>query len=105
MLEAQQKAEEARILGDEEMTKSYEEDAAFWEETYNEMNNSAKEAQESMMDSWGNTLESIVTQFESAVERAVEAFNEAIYGLGGLEGLSNEFSRQKELADMYLDDY
>ena len=104
--------EAARLAGDKEeaekqaqLAESYEEDAAMWEEAYTEMNTAAQDAQQELMDGWTGTLESIVEQFELAVERAVEAFNDAIYGLGGLEGLSNEFERQQEMADMYLKDY
>lgn len=103
--EAEMKAALARAKGDEETAKSYEEDAEFWKETYTEMNEAAVEAQEEMMDNWGNTLEAIATQFELAVERAVKAFNDAIYEFGGLEGMSDDFSRQKEMDDMYLEDY
>lgn len=103
--EAEMKAALVRAKGDEETAKSYEEDAEFWKETYTEMNEAAIEAQEEMMDNWGNTLEAIATQFELAVERAVQAFNDAIYEFGGLEGMSDDFSRQKEMDDMYLEDY
>jgi hypothetical protein len=39
------------------------------------------------------------------VERVVETFNNAVYAFGGMEGLSNEFERQKEMADLMVDDY
>ena len=105
MKKAQEDATAARLAGNEELAKSYDEDAEFWKETAQEMNDSAQEAQEELMDNWGNTLEVIVSQFEEAVERAIEAFNDAIYELGGLEGLSADFGRAKEDDDTYLDDY
>ena len=58
-----------------------------------------------MMSAWEEALTKIAEQFEASVQTAVDAFNEAVYQLGGIEGLSEEFDRQKEMADMYLDDY
>ena len=105
MKKAQEDAAAARQAGNEDLAKSYDEDAEFWKETAREMNDSAQDAQEELMDNWGNTLDVIVSQFEEAVERAVESFNDAIYELGGLEGLSEDFNRAKEDDDTYLDDY
>jgi hypothetical protein len=68
------------------------------------MNESAQEAQEELMSTWESTLEGIVAQFEESVQRAVDAFNKAIYD-GGLEGLSEDFEWEQEKDDMYLDDY
>jgi hypothetical protein len=38
-------------------------------------------------------LSAIADAFEASVERAVDAFNKSVYSLGGLEGLSEDFSR------------
>ena len=81
-----------------------EEDREFWAEQYEILNESAQEAQEELMSTWESTLEGIVAQFESSVQAAVDAFNKAIYD-GGLEGLSADFEWNKDMDDMYLDDY
>ncbi|MGN1342664.1 MAG: hypothetical protein ACI4VL_05510 [Bacilli bacterium] len=47
----------------------------------------------------------IAEQFETNMERAVEAFNDAIYAYGGLEGLSNDYSLIRENADLMAADY
>ena len=52
-----------------------------------------------------NSLLLLRKQFTMTVERIINEFNEAIYAVGGLEGLSNEFSRQQEIADIMVDDY
>ena len=97
-LEAEQQLEKAKARGDEQSI-------AFWEDTLNEIQQNAQEAQEEMMSAWEEALTKIAEQFEAAVQTAVDAFNEAVYQLGGIEALSSEFDRQKEMADMYLDDY
>ena len=97
-LEAEEALEKAKARGDEQSIK-------FWEDTLNEIQNRAEEAQEEMMSAWEEALTKIAEQFEAAVQTAVDAFNEAVYQLGGIEALSSEFDRQKEMADMYLDDY
>ena len=97
-IEAEEALEKAKARGDEQSI-------AFWEDTLNEIQNRAEEAQEEMMSAWEEALTKIAEQFEAAVQTAVDAFNEAVYQLGGIEALSEEFDRQKEMADMYLDDY
>jgi hypothetical protein len=55
--------------------------------------------------SWEAALSAIADQFETTVQTLIDNFNDSVYSLGGLEGLSEDFSRQKENADMMLDDY
>jgi hypothetical protein len=47
----------------------------------------------------------IASQFESAMTRAVEAFNDAIYEHGGLSGLSEDYSLMREQSDLMAQDY
>ena len=81
-----------------------QEDRDYWAEQYEIMNESAQEAQEELMSTWESTLEGIVAQFEESVQRAVDAFNKAIYD-GGLESLSEDFEWNQEMDDMYIEDY
>ena len=97
-IDAERELEKAKARGDEQSI-------SFWESTLNEIQQNAEDAHEEMLDSWEEALNKIVEQFEASIQTAVDAFNEAVYQLGGIEALSEEFDRQKEMADMYLDDY
>jgi hypothetical protein len=55
-----------------------------------------QEAQNSLLSSLENTLTMIADKFESAMTRAVEAFNDAIYAHGGLQGLQEDYSLIRE---------
>lgn len=102
MMKAQQEAEkaleEAKERGDEASVK-------MWTENLAELTDEANSAQEEFLSAWEDALDTVAEQFEMTVERVVESFNESIYALGGLEGLSEEFARQQETADMMVDDY
>jgi hypothetical protein len=65
----------------------------MWEENLRTINEESRSMQEELLSKWEDALDNIATMFESTVERVIEAFNESIYALGGLEGLSEEFSR------------
>jgi hypothetical protein len=39
------------------------------------------------------------------MQRAVDAFNDAIYAYGGLEGLQNDYSLAREYSDLMAEDY
>ena len=95
---AQEKLNEARARGD----KSSEE---HWEEVVRTTTEAAQEAQDAMLSSLENTLTMIAEQFETAMQRAVDAFNDAIYAHGGLEGLSNDYDMIRENADLMAADY
>lgn len=97
-IDAERELEKAKARGDEQSI-------SFWESTLNEIQQNAEDTHEEMLDSWEEALSKIVEQFEASIQTAVDAFNEAVYQLGGIEALSEEFDRQKEMADMYLDDY
>lgn len=97
-IDAERELEKAKARGDEQSI-------SFWESTLNEIQQNAEDAHEEMLSSWEEALSKIVEQFEASIQTAVDAFNEAVYQLGGIEALSEEFDRQKEMADMYLDDY
>ena len=95
---AQEELEKARTRKDEESVK-------YWEETLETLNENAREAQSELLSSWENALSTIADQFEATVERLVTSFSNSIYSLGGLEGLSEDFSRTQENRDMMIDDY
>jgi hypothetical protein len=53
-------------------------------------------AQDAMLSALETTLNMIVDQFAAAMEDATEAFSNAIYASGGLEGLTNDYSLLRE---------
>ena len=95
---AQRSLEKARAQGDEKSQK-------MWEDTLKQLDEEARSAQDTFLQAWEDALNSLADQFEQTVNRVVQNFNKTIYNLGGLEGLANDFSRQKEDSDMMLDDY
>lgn len=95
---AQRSLEKARAQGDEKSQK-------MWEDTLKQLDEEARSAQDTFLQAWEDALNSLADQFEQTVNRVVQNFNKTIYNLGGLEGLANDFSRQREDSDMMLDDY
>lgn len=96
--EAQEKLEEARARGDQSS-------ADHWEEIVKSTTETMQDAQDALLTSLEDSLNLIAEQFETNMERAVEAFNDAIYAYGGLEGLSNDYSLIRENADLMAADY
>lgn len=95
---AQKSLEEARARGDEKSQK-------MWEDTLKQIDEDARSAQDSFLQAWEDALNGLADQFEQTVDRVVKNFNKTVYDMGGLEGLANDFSQQKEDSDMMLDDY
>lgn len=85
--------------------RNNEDEIQYWKSQLDEMTTAAQEAQEKLMSDWEDALDSLNSQFEKAVEVAVEKFNQSIYGLRGLAGLAEDFDREREMAENYLDDY
>lgn len=102
MIDAQSKAEqaleEAKVRNDESSIK-------MWEENLQSITEEAESAREEMLSAWEEALNGVAEQFEATIERVVDIFNKEVYTLGGLEGLSEDFSNQQEKADIMLDDY
>lgn len=95
---AQKSLDEARARGDEKSQK-------MWEDTLKQIDEDARSAQDSFLQAWEDALNGLADQFEQTVDRVVKNFNKTVYDMGGLEGLANDFSKQKEDSDMMLDDY
>ena len=96
--QAEQALEDAKARNDEASIK-------MWEENLQSITEEAQSAREEMLSAWEDALNGIAEQFEATVERLIENFNDSIYKLGGLEGLSEDFSRKKETQDLYVSDY
>lgn len=96
--EAQEALAAAQAAGDEESI-------SMWEETLVTLNEEAQSASEELMAAWEEALSGIVEAFDMAVDRAVQDFNDAIYSLGGVEGLLDAFSNAQETSELMLEDY
>ena len=99
---AQKEAQEALAAA-----QAAEDDASIsmWEETLITLNEGAQAASEELMAAWEEALSGIVEAFDMAVDRAVQDFNDAIYSLGGVEGLLDAFQNAQETSDLMLEDY
>ena len=95
---AQEELDAARARGD----KSSEE---HWEEVVRTTTEAMETAQDELLTSLEDTLTLIAEQFETSMQRAVDAFNDAIYSYGGLEGLSSDYSMAKEYSSLMAQDY
>ena len=102
MIDAQSKAEQAL---EEAKARNDESSIKMWEENLQSITEEAESAREEMLSAWEEALNGVAEQFEATVERVVDIFNKEVYTLGGLEGLSEDFSNQQEKADIMLDDY
>ena len=102
MIDAQNKAEQAL---EEAKARNDESSIKMWEENLQSITEEAESAREEMLSAWEDALNGVAEQFEATVERVVDIFNKEVYTLGGLEGLSEDFSNQQEKADIMLDDY
>ena len=102
MIDAQSKAEQAL---EEAKARNDESSIKMWEENLQSITEEAESAREEMLSAWEEALNGVAEQFEATVERVVDIFNKEVYTLGGLEGLSEDFSHQQENADIMLDDY
>lgn len=96
--EAERRLQEAQARNDEASVK-------LWQENLETINEEVRSANEAMMQAWEDALSSIADNFENTVNDLVDTFQKSIYALGGLDGLSDDFSRQQENADLMLDDY
>lgn len=96
--QAQKSLDEARANGDQ---KSQE----MWEDTLKQLDEEARSAQDTFLQAWEDALSGLADQFEQTVDRVVKNFSKSVYQVGGLEGLANDFSQQKDDSDMMLDDY
>ena len=95
---AQEELDAARTRGDESS-------AEHWEEVVRTTTEAMETAQDELLTSLEDTLTLIAEQFETSMQRAVDAFNDAIYSYGGLEGLSNDYSMAQEYSKLMAKDY
>ena len=95
LVEAQESGSAARI-------KDAEENVKYWTEIVENVNENAMASSEELLDTWANTIDAIQQKFDASIQKAVNNFNEMIYGQGDL---SIDFERQQELSDLYLKDY
>ena len=96
------RAEQERALAQ----ATTEEEIKRWTETIEETDKLIRDAEENMLSSWEEALEAAAKAFEETVTRAISNFEKAMSGtFGNLDALQDAFDKQKELDDLYLDDY
>lgn len=95
---AQERLNQAQADKDQESIK-------MWQDTLDTINEQVRSSNEEMMSAWEDALNTIADSFEQTVNNLVDTFEKSVYALGGLDGLSDDFSRQQENADLMLDDY
>lgn len=96
--EASSKLAEAEARKDDASIK-------MWKDTLDQINEEIESSSEEMMSAWEDALSGIADQFENTMNDLIDTFNDSVYYLGGLDGLADDFSRQKDNADLMLDDY
>lgn len=77
----------------------------YWEDQMAQMEEKSREAQEELLQNWEDSLQAITNVFEKAVEDAVDKFNKALYGPGGLDALSADLEWQESDKDLHVEDY
>ena len=78
----------------------------YFKESLENIDEQIQNAEEKMLSDWENVLEQASQEFENAVTRTIKSFEKAMSGtFGNFERLQDAFNKQKELGDVYLDDY
>lgn len=73
---------------------------------YQELQAAVNEAENNLLSSWEDALSAANDLFQMSVETAIAAFEEGISGTyGSLDMLQDAYDKQKDLGDLYLDDY
>lgn len=83
------------------------------DEAIKQMNQQLKEMEdqrdstyESWLDSWQAEMQAVADIYAETLESVVDNFSDSLAGaFGSLDELEEEFSRKKEIQDLYLDDY
>lgn len=80
--------------------------AEYWKEKVEEIEAMAADAQEEVMESWQNALQTAADVFADETARILENFEESMTGtFGSFERMSEVFSQQSQLSSQYLADY
>ena len=73
---------------------------------YENLQAAVNEAESNLLSSWEDALSAANDLFQISVETAIAAFEEGISGTyGSLDMLQDAYDKQKDLGDLYLDDY
>lgn len=98
--EAEDALAQARLEGNEDLIQ-------YWEDTIATMDSEIDAAEEEFMSSWEESLQAAADMFANETEAIINEFSEKMAGAfgGTLEELQNAFSKQREINDLYVDDY
>ena len=82
------------------------EEIQMWEESLAQMDADVQSAAESFQTAWEDALTAANEAFEAAVDRIIQAYDDAAAGLmGSMTELQEAFDRKSDLSSQYLDDY
>ena len=94
---AQEALEKRRADDDETSVK-------FWENQVEVLKRELEAAQETFLANWEETLQTAGDIFDMRVELAVQTMSDALSPFSSMDVFSEMYTREKEIADQYLDD-
>ena len=87
-------------------TSESETEKKHWEEVLKNLQEAENEAMEEYLSRWRDALRQAEENYQASLARNEKAYQKAMSGgMGTLDMLQEQFDRQKELDDLYLDDY
>ena len=96
---ADMKQKQAAFDTDSEMFKDFQ-------KRIDEMESERQSAQDNWLSSWEAEMQAATDYYANAIDTIAMHFEQSISGLiGSLELLSKEYDRQREIQDVYVDDY
>lgn len=82
------------------------EEINYYEDMIDEAEKKLYELDQTIADDLSSALEAVNQQFEDSMMSSMEALDEALGGVAGsFEKLTQQFDRQKEISNLYLQDY
>lgn len=78
---------------------------AYWTKNMEDLQEKIKDANETMLENWQETLEIAQKNFQETVKAALDSMYDGIGGLANFDLLKEQFEREKDLADDYIDDF
>ena len=99
----EQKAELEKQLLDPELSEEAKKEL---EKSIEETTDLLRDAENEMLSDWETALEAANKAFEESMDRTLEQFSEKMAGaFKNMEQLQDAFDKQKDLDDLYVDDY
>lgn len=78
---------------------------AYWTKNMEDLQEKIKDANETMLENWQETLEIAQKNFQETVKATLDSMYDGIGGLANFDLLKRQFEYEKDLADDYIDDF